>query len=290
MPLSSAELLRKHQIRLRKSLGQNLLLDPNLNRKMAEIAEVGSDDLVIEVGPGLGDLTAVLADRARKVLAVEIDPRLIPPLEERLQDRSNVVIRRADILNHPIEEVIKEFLPGPGRHKMVSNLPFYITSPVIHLFLESPIPFCLVAVLVQKEVAERIVAQPGGRDYSLLSVSCQLYCRCDKVWDVSRCVFRPSPDVDAAVVKMERRKEICVQKEDRAFFFQVARAAFQKRRKMLRNSLSSLIPEGGSDEFEHGLSRIGISSTQRIQELSPEQISEVADVLRRIRRASSAEG
>jgi len=283
MPLSSSELLRKHQIRLRKSLGQTLLLDPNLNRKMADIAAIDADDLVIEVGPGLGDLTEALSERAKKVLAVEIDPLLIPLLEERFQNRSNVILWRADILNHPIEETVSQYLPGPGRYKMVSNLPFYITSAVIQHFLESLIPFDLMVLMVQKEVAERIVAKPGGRDYGLLSVACQLYCGCDKMWDISRKVFRPAPNVDAAIVRLARRKEICVAETDRAFFFKVARKAFQERRKMLRNALSPMIPRGKSGQFESGLSEIGLSSRQRIQELSPEEIQSVAKLLKNLR-------
>lgn len=240
MNIRSSELLKKYDLKLKKSLGQNLLLDPNINRKMAEIAEVGPDDSVFEVGAGIGDLTQVLAEKAREVLAVEIDERFERPLEDRFEDNPKVRLFIGDILNHTVEQMVQEFLPEAETLKMVSNLPFYITSPILRHFLESEIEFVSLTVMVQREVAGRIVAEPGGKDYGLLGIACQLYTQPYVAHFVSASCFRPKPKVESAIVHLPRRKTIPIDGETRRLFFQIVGTAFGQRRKKLINSLNPL--------------------------------------------------
>jgi 16S rRNA (adenine1518-N6/adenine1519-N6)-dimethyltransferase len=235
----STELLKKYNIRLKKSLGQNLLLDPNINRKMADVAEVGPADSVFEVGSGIGDLTGVLADRAGDVLTVEIDSGFEPVLRERFANDPGVKLFIGDVLNHPVKELVDRFLPDARVLKMVSNLPFYITSPILTHFLEGDAKFTSLTVMVQKEVAERIVATPGGKDYGILSIACQLYARPYIAHAVSPKCFRPTPKVDSAIVHLPIRDDLRLTKEERTIFFKIVNAAFGQRRKKLINALAA---------------------------------------------------
>lgn len=243
----STELLKKYDIKLKKSLGQNLLLDPNINRKMADVAEVGPADSVFEVGSGIGDLTSVLADRAAEVFTVEIDDSFEPALRERFADDLRVKLFIGDVLNHPVKELVDRFLPDARILKMVSNLPFYITSPILTHFLESEAGFASLTVMVQREVAERIVAAPGGKEYGILSLACQLYARPRIAHAVSPTCFRPTPKVDSAIVHLPIRDDLRLTKEARATFFRIVNAAFGQRRKKLINALAAakdpLVPE-----------------------------------------------
>lgn len=238
MTLKSVELLRKYDINLKKSLGQNLLLDPNINRKMADVAEVSRRDSVFEVGAGIGDLTQVLAERAREVFSIEIDRRFEPALDERFGDNPRVkLFIGGDVLNHPVEELVRLSLPDADYLKMVSNLPYYITSPILSHFLESDAGFISLTVMVQKEVAERIVAPPGGKDYGVLSVACQFYARPYIAHIVSPKCFRPRPKIDSAIVHLPIRPEIPLSQSERKVFFGLVNAAFGQRRKKVINAL-----------------------------------------------------
>ncbi len=240
MKLSSAELLKKHHIKLKKGLGQNLLLDPNINRIMANAAEIGSGDSVFEVGTGAGELTELLAGRAREVLTIEIDYSLEALLEERFGDNPKVHLFNGDILNHTVAELVERFLPDADSIKMVSNLPYYITSPILMRFLESEAPITSLTVMVQKEVAERIVAEVGGKDYGILSIACQLYAMPIIVHRVSPNCFKPRPKVDSAVVHMPIREDCGLARSERKLFFKIVRGAFGQRRKKIINSLSPI--------------------------------------------------
>ena len=241
MKLSSAELLKKHHIKLKKGLGQNLLLDPNINRKMADVAEIGSDDSVFEVGTGAGELTELLVERAREILTVEIDYSLEELLKERFGDNPKVRLFNGDILNHSVAELVERFLPDADSIKMVSNLPYYITSPILMHFLESEVAIESLTVMVQKEVAERIVSEPDCREYGILSIACQLYARPIIVHRVSPNCFKPRPKVDSAVVHMPIREDCGLVREERELFFTIVRGSFGQRRKKIINSLSSLL-------------------------------------------------
>lgn len=239
MKLRSAELLKKHNIRLKKTLGQNLLLDPNINRKMVDTAEVGPNDSIIEVGAGIGDLTEILAERAGEVLTVEIDRGFEPALRERFAGNPKVTLFMGDILNHPVRELVDRFLPAAQKLKMVSNLPYYITSPILMHFLESTAVFGSLTVMVQREVAERIVAEPGGKDYGLLSLACQFYARPRIVHVVSRKCFLPAPRVESAIMHLACRDTPPLSASQRDIFFEIINAAFGQRRKKLVNALTS---------------------------------------------------
>lgn len=239
MKSRSAELLKKYDIKLKKSLGQNLLLDPNINRKMADTAEVGPADSIVEVGSGIGDLTEILAERAQDVLTVEIDRSFEPALRERFCDYPRVKLVFGDILNQPVKELVDKFLPNARTLKMVSNLPFYITSPLLMHFLESEAHFVSLTVMVQKEVARRIVAAPGGKDYGILSIACQLYARPYVVHVVSPQCFRPKPKVYSAIMYLPTRETLPLSPQERAVFFAIVRAAFGQRRKKVINALAN---------------------------------------------------
>ncbi len=243
----STELLKKYDIKLKKSLGQNLLLDPNINRKMAEVADVGPADSVFEVGSGIGDLTGVLVDRAGEVFTIEIDSSFEPALRERFANDPRVRLFIGDVLNHPVKELVDQFLPDAKILKMVSNLPFYITSPILAHFLESEVQFASLTVMVQREVAERIVATPGGKEYGILSIACQLYARPYIAHAVSPTCFRPTPKVDSAIVHLPIRDDLRLTKQERTTFFRIVNAAFGQRRKKLINALAAakdpLVPD-----------------------------------------------
>jgi 16S rRNA (adenine1518-N6/adenine1519-N6)-dimethyltransferase len=266
MKLRSVELLKKYNIRLKKSLGQNLLLDPNINRKMADVACVGPEDSVIEVGAGLGDLTEVLADRAREALAIETDRTFEPALRERFENSPPVTLFIGDILNHPVKELIGRFRCEPQSLKMVSNLPFYITSPILMHFLESDVQFVSLTVMVQKEVADRIVAQPGGKNYGILSIACQLYARPHIARTVSPKCFRPEPDVKSAIVHLAIRDEPPLGEKERTIFFEIVKTAFAQRRKKVINALVRAFPSLSDKEgIEQMLRNSGISPDSRAE-------------------------
>jgi 16S rRNA (adenine1518-N6/adenine1519-N6)-dimethyltransferase len=266
--MRSAELLKKYDIKLKKSLGQNLLLDPNINRKMAEIAEVTPADSVFEVGAGVGDLTEVLAERAKEVFTIEIDRTFEEPLRERFSAKERVKIFFGDILKHSVKEFVDRFLPDAAVLKMVSNLPFYITSPILMHFLESEVRFHSLTVMAQREVAERIVALPGGKSYGILSIACQFYARPSIARIVSRKCFRPIPNVDSTILHMPIRDVVTLSPGERIIFFQLVNAAFRQRRKKVINALAGGALPFQTQQLRRLLERSGISPDSR-----PEQIS-----------------
>ena len=273
---------RKNQdrIRLKKSLGQNILLDRNINRKMVEAAEVAESDLVVEVGAGYGGLTEFIAQRAGAVFAIEIDHRFGPILEGKFGALANVTIFIGDVLNHDLAELLTPCLTPQGPLKMVSNLPYYITSPILEHFLESTLFFETMVVMVQKEVAERLTARPGTRDYGVLSLAAQFYAELDKIRDVPRTCFRPVPDVDSAIVRFRCRSRPVVEGKDREFLFRVIRAGFGERRKMLKNALSRSgkleIPRPALDE---ALRTAQIDGNRRAETLDLDEFVRLSETL-----------
>ena len=223
--------------------------------------------------PGTGDLTELLAENAREVLAVEIDYGLEPLLRERFDENPRVRLFIGDALNHPVRELTDRFLPGAETLKMVSNLPYYITSPLLMSFLESDAGFVSLTVMVQKEVAERMVAGPGGKDYGLLAIACQLYARPYIVHIVSPNCFRPRPKVDSAIVHLPIRDDRELAPGERDAFFKIVRAAFGQRRKKIVNALASLsgslLP--GKEELAQFLEKGGIEPGSRAETVSIER-------------------
>ena len=233
------ELVKKYNIRLKKRLGQNLLLDDNIHRIMVETADLSERDYVIEVGAGLGALTWHIVQRAGKVLAVEIDPSFIPCLQDRFGHLPNIKIFRGDILNHELEDLVNEFIPGGERYKMLSNLPYYITTPILFHFLESSIKFERIVVMVQYEVGKRMCAGPGSKDYGVLSLAVQSLCYVDIIHFVPRTCFVPKPEVDSCIIRLRRIEPPIIDMEKRKKVMNVIQTAFSHRRKTLKNALGN---------------------------------------------------
>jgi len=265
-------LLRQHNLQPNKRLGQNFLHDDNIVRKVVEAAELSHADHVVEVGPGLGALTRALAEHAGQVTAIELDHRLVAVLRDLLSPFPNVRIVQGDIL----ETDPGSLIPSEARYKVVANLPYYITSAVIRHFLEATRRPTLLVVMVQREVAQRILAGPG--EMSLLSVGVQFYGRPRFVARVSRGAFYPSPSVDSAVLRIDVYDRPPVWGHDPARFFKIVRAAFSQRRKQIRNSLAAGLGLSTAD-IAQSLRDHGVDSKLRPQMLSIEEWGKVCDAL-----------
>lgn len=270
-PSTVRAILDAHGIQIKKKYGQNFLIDQNILNKIIEAADVGPDDTVIEVGPGLGALTQALSERAGRVVAVEIDTQLIPVLHTVLGERPNVEIVQGDALRVDLEELAAK----AHRVQVVANLPYYITSPLIMRFLESSLPLERMVVMVQAEVAERLQAGPGTKEYGSISIAVQYRAEVKRVTKVPRTVFLPQPNVDSAVVAMKIRP-YPVRAQDERLFDRLVRAAFGQRRKTLRKALSSFAGELGVD-VETLCERSGIDPTVRGESLPIESFVALAD-------------
>lgn len=271
------ELCEKYGINFKKRLGQNLMLDDNINRIMAEAAALTEKDYVVEVGAGLGALTRHLAERAGAVLAVEIDPSFMPVLEDRFGAVENVKLFRGDILNHSLPRLVEDFIPGGERYKMVSNLPYYITTPILFHFIESPLHFERLVVMVQEEVALRMVAKEDTPAYGVLGLSLKLHAEVDVVHRVPRTCFVPRPNVDSAVVRIRLRDEPLYADLEPKFLMGVVRAAFSMRRKTLRNSLTKSGVFGAPQEaVKEAFDAAGIDPGRRPQTLTLEEFAALA--------------
>lgn len=275
------DLCARHHIRFKQALGQNLLLDGNINRIMVDAAALGPEDSVIEVGAGLGALTHLIRRGAGRMLAVEIDPSFMPCLEEQFGAMENVRLFRGDILNHSLAKLVEEYLPGAESLKMVSNLPYYITTPVLFHFLEAPIFFSRLVVMLQAEVAQRLVARPNTKEYGVLSIASRVYADVDIVRQVPASCFLPRPKVDSAIVRFRCRRAAQDELAESKFIMRVVRAAFSKRRKTLRNSLAAS-PEFGVPEpaVLDAMAEAGIAPELRPQALSQEDFARLARAIR----------
>lgn len=234
-PQVTQHILNRFKLRADKKLGQNFLIDENVVRQIVEAAELSEADTVLEVGPGIGTLTQGLAESKAKVVAVELDTRLLPVLATTLEGYDNVRVVHGDILKVNIMEEV-----GAPEFKVCANLPYYITTPIIFALLEKRLPMERLVAMVQKEVAERMAAQPGGKEYGALSVAIQYYTEPEIAFIVPPTSFIPAPAVDSAVIVCKRREKPPVEVCDEALFFRVVKAAFSLRRKMLSNSLKNM--------------------------------------------------
>lgn len=274
---ATMDLVKKHGFKFTKSLGQNFLIDDNIVDKIVAGAGIGPGDKIIEVGPGIGTLTREMASRAQNLMAVEIDKNLIPILEDTLGDYDNVKIVNEDIIKADIRGLIDENL-GDGPVKLVANLPYYITTPIIMRFLEENINVTDIVVMVQKEVAERMNAQPGGKDFGALSVAVQYYCDTEIVAKVPRHLFVPQPNVDSIVIALRVRPERKYKVDDEDLYFKVVKAAFGQRRKTLLNSISSM-GNLAKDQVKEALEEAGIDPKRRGETLSLDEFAILSNVI-----------
>ena len=271
------KILSEHGFTFSKSLGQNFLINPTVCPRMAEACGADCDTGVLEIGAGIGVLTAELAKRAKKVVSLELDTRLIPVLAETLGEFSNVEVLNADVLKLDLNKLIDDCFQG--MHVAVcANLPYYITSPVIMALLESRIPVDAVTVMVQKEAAARLCAPVGSRDAGAVTVAVNYYAQAEKLFDVSAGSFMPAPKVDSSVIRLNIRKEPPVEVSDEKFFFRVIKAAFGQRRKTASNSLSAGlgIPK---DKVSSAIAAAGFDPSVRAESLTMQELALLSECL-----------
>lgn len=278
-PKRTKEILEKHGFLLKKSLGQNFIVDSNILGKIVASAKIDKETNVIEVGPGIGALTEQLARSAKKVVAFEIDDRLLPVLEDTLEPYRNVEIIHSDVLKVNQKHLLSEMIDLKDRLMVVANLPYYVTTPIIMHFLESEIRIDGLVVMLQKEVAERMTAAPGTKAYGSLSIAVQYYMQSEVMFIVPKTVFIPQPNVDSAVIRLIRREGPLVNVIDERVFFELTRAAFTQRRKTLWNNL---LAKYGKDDttkkgLEEALEYAGIDAKRRGETLSLSEFAKLAD-------------
>ena len=274
-PSTIRQIKEQYGFRLTKSLGQNFLTDKNIIDRIIEDSFIDEQDLVIEIGPGIGVLTAEAAQRAKKVVAVEIDRNLIPILQETLKEYDNITIVNQDVLKTDLTGIAREYNCG-GRVRIIGNLPYYITTPIIMKLLEDRVPADSITVMMQKEVADRIKAVPGTKTYGALSAAVQYYCTVEEIASVPKEVFVPQPKVDSSVLRLDIRKAHPVELIDEKMFFTCIKAGFTKRRKTLLNSLTGV--EGLSKEaVREVLQLAGIDSGRRVETLDLQELAAIAN-------------
>ena len=276
-PKKTIEVIQKYQFAFQKRFGQNFLIDAHVLEKIVSAAGITKDDCVLEIGPGIGTMTQYLAESAGQVIAVEIDTNLLPILADTLKDYSNVKVINQDILKVDINELVKEYNNGRPI-KVVANLPYYITTPIIMGLFESNVPIDNITVMVQKEVAARMQVGPGFKDYGALSLAVQYYASPYIVANVPPNCFIPRPNVGSAVIRLTRYQEPPVQVKDPKLMFKLIRASFNQRRKTLQNGLNNS-PEisFSKEEITKAIESLGVSPSVRGEALSLEQFAQLAN-------------
>lgn len=282
-PQNTIAVLQKYHFVFQKKFGQNFLIDTHVLDKIIRAAEIGSDDCVLEIGPGIGTMTQYLACAAKKVIAVEIDRALIPILEDTLDGFDNVRVINEDVLKVDIAE-LAEKENGGKPIKVVANLPYYITTPIIMGLFENHVPLKSITVMVQKEVADRMQVGPGTKDYGALSLAVQYYAKPYIVANVPPNCFMPRPKVGSAVIRLERYEEPPVAVKDEKLMFRIIRASFNQRRKTLVNGLKNF-PELDytKEEIEEAVEKLGRGISVRGEALTLEEFAKLADILLEIR-------
>ncbi|KAE9628753.1 MAG: rRNA (adenine1518-N6/adenine1519-N6)-dimethyltransferase [Epulopiscium sp.] len=278
-PSKTKEILSKYPFVFRKKYGQNFLIDSHVLNKIIKGAQITEEDCVLEIGPGIGSLTQVLSFQAKKVIAVEIDDQLIPILNDTLGQYDNIKIIHGDILKIDLKKLIEEENSNQPI-KVVANLPYYITTPIIMELLESKLPVKSITIMVQKEVAQRLAASPGSKDYGAISVAVQYYSKPCLLANVPHNCFIPRPNVDSAVIHLEVLNEPTVSVKDEALFFKIIKAAFSQRRKTLINSLyNQNVISISKEEMASILSRVGLDENIRGEVLSIDEFAKLSDAL-----------
>lgn len=277
-PKRTKAILDKYGFSFKKSLGQNFIIDVNILRNIIHTSEINKNTNAIEIGPGIGALTEQLAIAANKVVAFEIDARLLPILEDSLAAYNNVSVVNQDILKADVNEVWQTEFQDEKPVKVVANLPYYITTPILMQLLMAKLPIDSITVMIQKEVAERMAAHENTKAYGSLSIAIQYYTKASVKMIVPKTVFMPPPRVDSAVLHLEMRKTPPVHVSDEDFFFQFVQASFQQRRKTLRNNLSRHFTASLSkQEIEEGFNEIGIDGTRRGESLTMNEFASLAN-------------
>ena len=276
-PKNTIEVIQKYQFAFQKKFGQNFLIDPHVLDKIIGAAGVTKEDMVLEIGPGIGTMTQYLAEAAREVVAVEIDNNLIPILKETLAEYDNVTVINEDILKVDIKKLAEEH-NGGRPIKVVANLPYYITTPIIMGLFESNVPIDNITVMVQKEVADRMQVGPGSKDYGALSLAVQYYAEPYIVANVPPNCFIPRPNVGSAVIRLTRHKEMPVQVADPMLMFRLIRASFNQRRKTLQNGLNNA-PDVSftKEQIVAAIESLGVPATIRGEALDLQQFAQLAN-------------
>lgn len=282
-PKKTIEIIQKYEFAFQKKFGQNFLIDTHVLEKIIAAAGVTEDDCVLEIGPGIGTMTQYLAEHARSVVAVEIDKNLIPILQETLKEYENITIINDDILKVDINKLTEEY-NGGRPIKVVANLPYYITTPIIMGLFEGGVPIDNITVMVQKEVAERMQVGPGSKDYGALSLAVQYYADAYIVANVPPNCFIPRPGVGSAVIRLTRHKEPPVEVDDPKLMFKLIRASFNQRRKTLQNGLNNS-PElpFAKDEIADAIESLGVTPQIRGEALTLKQFADVSNYFTRNR-------
>lgn len=279
IPQNTIEILQKYNFKFQKKFGQNFLIDTHVLEKIISAAGITKDDFVLEIGPGIGTMTQYLCESAREVMAVEIDSNLIPVLSETLSEYDNVTVVNEDILKLDINKIAQEHNEGKPI-KVVANLPYYITTPIIMGLFESHVPLESVTVMVQKEVALRMQSDPGTKDYGALSLAVQYYSDAEIVANVPANCFMPRPNVGSAVIRLTCHNKPPVNVEDEKFMFRIIRASFNQRRKTLQNGLGNDTGLNVSKEqAAAAIEKMGLKATVRGETLSLEQFAELSNIL-----------
>lgn len=279
-PIRTKSILERFGFSFKKSLGQNFLIDLNILNRIVDFAELSEHSGVIEIGPGIGALTEQLAKRVKKVVAFEIDQRLLPILKETLESYPHAKVIHQDILKANVNEVIQEEFEKGQDLMVVANLPYYVTTPIIMKLLTDPLPIRGIVVMLQKEVADRIAASPGTKDYGSLSIAIQYYTDAKVVMTVPKTVFIPQPNVDSAVIQLTKRSKPPVDVQNEKFFFDVIRASFAQRRKTIMNNLSnSLSDKINKKDIENALAAAQIDPKRRGETLTIVEFGRLSDEL-----------
>ena len=278
-PKNTIEIIQKYEFMFQKKFGQNFLIDTHVLEKIISAAGITKNDCVLEIGPGIGTMTQYLSENAGHVVAVEIDRNLIPILKETLEDYDNVTVINEDILRVDIKALAEEYNGGKPI-KVVANLPYYITTPIIMGLFESGVPIDNITVMVQKEVADRMKEGPGSKDYGALSLAVQYYAEPEIVANVPPNCFIPRPNVGSAVIRLTRHKEMPVEVKDPALMFKIIRASFNQRRKTLQNGLGNA-PElpYTKEQIAAAIAEMGLTPTIRGEALSLAQFAQLSDIL-----------
>lgn len=278
-PKRTIEVLQKYEFAFQKRFGQNFLIDTHVLEKIIAAADITKEDMVLEIGPGIGTMTQYLSQAAREVVAVEIDRTLLPILEDTLSDFPNVTVINEDILKVDIEKLAMDY-NGGRPIKVVANLPYYITTPIIMGLFEKKIPLDTITIMVQKEVADRMRTGPGSKDYGALSLAVQYYAKPRIVANVPPNCFMPRPKVGSAVIQLERYQKPPVEVRDEKLLFQLIRASFNQRRKTLANGLKNAAELSFTrEQVEEALKNCGFPLSVRGEALSLEEFARLSDEL-----------